>query len=209
MKIIYALLLSLMLFSCGKEPKEEQLPETDTAPQPDTVRKAEQKVIISDKSLYSQEFISEIEDLNYPSPLKLERNYLVTEGDTVYFPEELKLSKDYRFTAFTDSHFYQLAVKRINLTSIEYDLAVFEKEKQILTSNGVGHLGAGFFLGSETDEDDETGEGYLSIEYSSTGKDAYSIRVGEPDGQGRLRAVVTGGKPNPVLNPGITLRESM
>jgi hypothetical protein len=162
-----------------------------------------------DKRGYSEVFLYNLSKHKSTQKIIVKDNYILVDSDTVYFPEDLVKMKDYHFTGFTEKRFYQLDVRRTNLTSLEYEYVVLENEKPIHEAKGTVHLNAGFYLGSETADDDETGEGYLLTEYLSEGKDSYSIRIGEPDEQGRLRATVSGGKPNDAVNPDITLRQSM
>lgn len=209
MKKILVILSASLIVACAKESKTHEKEEAGAAAVTVVQEGSEVQADIDNKHLYSEEFLHSFREMQSNMPLTLKDNYILVENDTVYFPEDLKQMKDYHFTGFTEKYFYQLDVRRTNLTSIEYEYVVLENEKQLYTSEGTAHLSAGFILGSETDDDDETGEGYLLTEYSATGKDAHSIKIGEPDEKGRLRAVVSGGKPNEAVNPGVTLRESM
>lgn len=190
MKKTLVLLILLVLASCGKDPKNEQAEET--LPEPtaaDSVPTEESSLYIKDRSLYSQGFLAGLDEEGYSTPLKIIDNYVVVEGDTVYFPAELKQNQDYRFTGFTDTHFYQLVVKRINITAIEYDFAVFQKEKPIYSSKGRADLNSYFFLAAESLEDSDTGTAYGAHEYSKIEGDCgFVVTIGTRDDEGRLRA---------------------
>ena len=63
--------------------------------------------------------------------------------------------------------------------------------RAINNKSGRATLGSLFFLGSETDDDDETGDGYLSVEYwDNSGDCSFAIRIGEKDDKGKLRAKI-------------------
>jgi len=213
MKYLFTLLALLLLTACGKDPKNEQT--KDTVPEPtaaDSIPAEESSLYIKDPSLYSQGFLAGLEEQGYPSPLQIIDDYVVVEGDTVHFPAELKQNQDYRFTGFTETHFYQLAVKRINLTAIEYDFAVFEDEKPIYSSKGSADLNSYFFLAAESLEDSETGTAYGAYEYINKQSDcSFTVTIGSRDEEGRLRATAYESCIGTQTRPegaAITLRES-
>lgn len=204
----YLIALCILAFiSCKNEPKEI---DTDKIVVNDSIESPTMgKVVVKDASLYGEPFIESLNKMNYKEDIILDGEYIIVGKDTAQFPDDLVLGEDYRFTAFTDTHFYQLAVKRINQSSIQYDYQVFKDEKPLVSSTGEAHLAGLFFLGSETDDDDQTGAGYLSTEYFGVGECSSTIRIGEPDGASRLRAVVrTSCDGYEAVDGNITLRES-
>lgn len=209
MKYLLLPIVVLFVFSCGKDPKNDTPPEETTADTITATIKPE-KLYIKDPSLYSPEWIAAFKaDSSHFKTAKIMGEYIFIDNDTAYFDTSLKLKQDYRFTAFTDSHFYQLAVKRINYTSIEYDFSLLENEKPVFNRKGNAHLGSLFFLGSESSSDDETGEGYLATEYYDKSAGGLTIDIGEPDTQGRIRANVKGIPVTVIKVSGITLRQSL
>lgn len=208
----YFLLPIFVLFfvSCGKDPKSDTLPE-ETATDTITAAKEPEKLYIKDPSLYSPEWIAGFKaDSNYYKSARIMGEYMLVDKDTAYFDNTLNLKQDYRFTAFTETHFYQLTAKRINYTTIEYDFTLLENEKPVFNRKGRAHLGSMFFLGSETHTDDEEGIGYLATEYRDKVPDGLTVDIGEPDEQGRLRANIQGIPDNIVKQaPDITLRQSL
>lgn len=214
MKYLLPLLSIFLLIGCKKEVETTEETKTVTDTINNAALDAKPALSIMDRSQYSAEFIKELESLEDPSikKIELEGNYMLMDKDTVYFPSDLKLKEPYRFTAFTETHFYQLDATRINQTAIQYEFTLFADEKPVVTHKGIAHLGAGFYNASETDEDDHTGESYLSNEYYNTGNDDFAIRIGEPDEEGRVRATVkylNGAKPvHKDVDIHITLRQS-
>lgn len=209
MKRTLVLLILLVLASCGKDPKNELPLETVTdAITADTIV-SKGNIYIKDRSQYSPEWIADVE-ANEPGyrPIKIINDYMLIENDTAYFDTSLKLKQDYRFTAFTDSHFYQLTVKRINYTTVEYDFTLFKDEESVFNHKGKAHLGSYFFLGDETFNDEEEGIGYLATEYYDKNPDGLVVDIGEPDEEGRIRANIKGLPANINANTDITLRQS-
>ena len=214
MKYLLTLLSVFLLFSCKKEVETTEETRTVTDTINNASLDAKPEISIKDRSQYSAEFIKELETLEDPSIKNIEliEGYMLLDKDTVYFPSELKLKEPYRFTAFTDTHFYQLDATRINQTAIQYEFTLFANEKPEVTHKGIAHLGAGFYNGSETDEDDQTGDSYIANEYYNTANENFAVRIGEPDDEGRVRATVKylhGAKPvKKDVDIHITLRQS-
>ena len=210
MKNLLLPILFLFLVSCGKDPKNDTPPEETTADTITTTVKPE-KLYIKDPSQYSPEWIAGFKaDSSQYESARIMGEYMLVDKDTAYFDTSLKLKQDYRFTAFTDTHFYQLTIKRINYTTLEYDFTLLEKEKPVYSRRGRAHLGAMFFLGSESSDDDETGESYLATEYYDKAPDGLTIDIGEPDEQGRIRANIQG-LPAAIIKDAskVTLRQSL
>lgn len=212
MKKYFALLLIGAVISCKKDANVQQ--DTVTV-KPDTVTtaKSSDNLYIKDKSLYSKEFIASLEAQPYPGGLKVIDNYVIADNDTIYFPETLKLKTNYKFTGFTNSAFYQLDVTRESLASLKYSFSLAKNEKPVYEKKGMAHLGGMFFLADEAGEDEESGEGYLSTQYTDEKlEDMFIIKIGEPDDKGVLRATIsTAGNDKTIpqeVNAGITLRES-
>lgn len=183
--------LALGLWSCNNKATEQDLDKIPI----DTVQevpenKHRQDIIIRDKSQYGQSFIDGLS--GYDEPLQLVENYLLVGQDTVYFPEEVPRNSKTLFKGTKDQKSFVLAVTRTNLTNLDYTFQLLDKDgRPIESRSGTAVLGSLFFLGSETDDDDETGEGYLSAEYSDPSPDcSFAIRIGEKDGNGKLRAKI-------------------
>jgi hypothetical protein len=212
----YIIIIAALLFISCKEDKctdtkEEVTQGKDTIASPGQGNTS--ALYIKDRSLYSPEWLAAIEKSGYNEPLKVIDNYILIDKDTTYFPEELKLNAGYHLTAFTDKHFYQLDITRINLTTLEYDFTLMENEKAILKKNGKAHLGALFFIGGESFTDDLSGDEHLGSEYydESSGS-CFAIVVADKDEQQKINAVVNfcdNSKPDAPLNKDITLRQSL
>lgn len=188
---IYILTLAFGLLSCNDKTAEKTADQNsvDTL-QTVSADKHQQETTIKDKSQYDQSFIEGLSEYN--EPLKLIENYILVGQDTVYFPEDLQLNKKTIFKGTKDKKNFVLSVTRTNLTSLNYTFQILDKDSKAVNNNsGRATLGSLFFLGSETDDDDETGDGYLSVEYWDNSADcSFAIRIGEKDDNGKLRAKI-------------------
>ena len=185
------LLLTFLLLSCNN--KTEKNTTTNTVDSTLTTIQPEKKqtdFYVKDKSKYDKTFLDEIS--KYTEPVKVIDNYILVGKDTTFFPQDLNLNVETVFKGTKDNQFYELKLTRINYTTISYNFILKDNEKNTLTTRkGKATLGGLFFLGSESDDDEETGEAYFSSEYWETNKDcSFSIRVGDKDEKGRLRANV-------------------
>jgi hypothetical protein len=125
-----------------------------------------------------------------PTPRTDIKHFLITEeGDTAYFPTLLTLDKDYRFTSDTSPiGLYDLSIKRIDGNQIEYYLT--KDGKKVL--GGTASLGEYFYLGAESDFD-EDGVNYFVDEYFSDTDDDCSVRIRiQADTGERLRFLAKG-----------------
>lgn len=188
---IYILTLAFGFCSCNNQTKEKTVDKSAA----DTLQivsddKHHHEITIQDKTQYDQSFIDGLSEYN--EPIKLEENYILVGHDTVYFPEDLQHNKETIFKGTKDKKNFVLSVTRTNLTSLNYTFQLLDKDsKAINNKSGRATLGSLFFLGSETDDDDETGAGYLSAEYWDTSADcSFAIRIGEKDDNGKLRAKI-------------------
>jgi hypothetical protein len=139
--------------------------------------------------LYSEKFI---EDLlkNNKDTLKLIDNYILFSGQKIYFPEDLQLNKDYVFKGIKENLSFNLKVKRINETTLDYVFNLYKGDSLLLNDKGETIIGTFFFYAPESDEDGEYS--YSSYEYrNSTNDFVFCIRIGKgKDEQDRLRAKV-------------------
>ena len=187
---IYLMAFAFGLLSCKQTAEKTDAKRSVDTLQTGPVNKENGKIGTKEKSLYDQEFIDGLS--KYKDPIKLIENYILTGQDTVYFPEDLQLNKETIFKGTKDHKNFVLSVSRTNLTSLDYSFRLLDKDaKTINSKSGRATLGSLFFLGSETDDDDQTGEGYLSVEYWDNSPNcSFAIRIGEKDGTGKLRAKI-------------------
>ncbi|MDD5571835.1 MAG: hypothetical protein PHD97_11865 [Bacteroidales bacterium] len=192
---IYILTLALGLGSCNNQTKEKAVDKNsiDTS-QTVSADKLQQDIYIKDKSQYDQSFIDGLADFN--ESIKLIDNYIITGTDTTCFPEDLTLNKKTIFTAIKDKNKFLLIVTRTNLTNINYEFQLLNKDNSIIDSkSGKAILSSGFFLAPEGEPDLQTGDSFVSNEYRTENDNFWLIiKVGmDKNYKGKKRAKITFG----------------
>jgi len=147
-------------------------------------------IYIENKSQYDPTFLNGLSDQFYS--IKLIDNFIVIDKDTTYFPEDLILNKSTVFQGAKGNNKFELTITRINLTTLSYNLQLTDLDNKILNSKkGKAILASTFFLASEIDIDDLTGDHYGSYEYWDSSDDCwFSIRVGMGLDQNRKQRVM-------------------
>ncbi len=79
-------------------------------------------VTVNDTSRFSKRFIEDLKKEDYTYNITLIDSCLVTNGDSIQIPMDLDLKKEYLFEKNTDSGWYEVYIKRINLTRITYKI---------------------------------------------------------------------------------------
>ena len=190
---IFILTLVFGLWSCNHQTKKTADKNTVDTSQKVSVDK-QQNIYIKDKSQYDQIFIDGLSVYN--EPIKVIDNFIITGKDTTYFPDDLQLNKKTIFKGTKDNKKFLLTVSRTNLTKLNYDFQLTDKDNKIVFSkSGKAILGSMFFLASEVDEDIQTGDSYGSSEYcDKTNNCWFSIRIGIGlDNNEKKRATLTYG----------------
>lgn len=152
-------------------------------------------IVVDDSTRFSKKFLSELRNSGYTESVHFVDGYVLVKNDTVYFPNDLKLGMRYEFRATEESKIYSLAVERVNLSTIHFDFKLHENGNLLQKQSGQADLSPFFFLASEVDEDDSTGETYGASEYKTEGENCwFNIRIGiGKDDEGRLRAIINHG----------------
>lgn len=170
-KTILTVTIAALILSCGNktESSSKEAPTTNQI-------KLNSNIDVANSANYDPTFLEGFAD--YGEKVILKENYLVTGGDTVYFPEILSIDKEIIFTGNDDSYTYTLKIKRTNLTNINYDFTLIDKQKnKVDTQKGTAILPSLFFFGDESFED-ENGVSSLAAEYRNfTEKQWLSIKV--------------------------------
>jgi len=188
---IYILTIIIGLWGCNTQTTKKTTEQNFTnSTQTNSISNQRHNIYIKDKSQYDQTFINGLAD--FKDQIKLIANYIITGTDTTYFPEDLALNKRTTFTASKDNKKFILIVTRTNLTNINYEFQLIDKDNGIIDSkSGQAILGSGFFLAPEGDIDAEMG-GYGSYEYWDKSNNCwFSARIGiGQDDNGKQRAKV-------------------
>jgi hypothetical protein len=137
------------------------------------------KLSVRDSSLYSSEYLKELETSGIGSSITIVDSMMIVGGmDTVFFPTHLSTDRWYVFSASSINGLIELRVMRLNYTNIRYELWIEKKkheEGEVIGGPGI--------LAAEIDEDDRTHTAYGATEYSACSLHCCrSIRMGMNDG---------------------------
>ncbi len=137
-------------------------------------------ISIADEAQYSPEFVSQIRSFGGIEQIDLEGNLVILDQkDSIQFPEIPRLNKSYTLKGKEGNLSLSMTVKRVNYTSVEYKIEMNELGKSNKSEMGLAHLSGFFFLGSESDVDDQTEESYFCTEFSVAKDPCHlSIRIG-------------------------------
>ena len=167
----------------NEEPVEQNIQEEkeNKIEQNESKSKVGADIFIDNDSYYSKKFISEISTTN---GVKIERielkngKMILNKNDTIFFPELPKLNQKVKFTGRKDNLAIALTINRINYTSIEYYIEIAEFGNSTINEMGIADIGGLFFLGSESDFDELSGESYFSTEFTNSNDSCYTnIRI--------------------------------
>lgn len=192
--LFIALCLLLTFGSCQTETTDTQeqttlSTATDTTPIADettTIPDRIKKLTIKNASDYDANFIKELRQQPL-GDVTLDGNLFIEDGQEMSFPFYPKLKKKVVLTGKKDDLAITLTVERINQTTIEYNVEMVESGKPSHIAKGTASITATFYMGSETDENSETGMAYGADEYINMKGDCNTfIRLGKEDEKGRL-----------------------
>lgn len=159
----FILVSLMMIFLCCNVSEAQKVNKTigksmnQTAP----------KIFIKDKSKYSKAFIDELNALKSPAKgtVKVIDNMMIVDNTSTKFPDDLKMNVNYLFEATKSGQLYQLNVKRINESTLNFEFKLFKKNLLAYSEKGEANLGATFYIDPEIDVDDQSGKGYNAYEY--------------------------------------------
>lgn len=143
-------------------------------------------VTVKNAADYSKTFLEDLRNSTYFRRFDLNDSLLIINGkDTILFPERVKIGEEITFTGRKDDLGIALTIKRVNYTTIRYRLEMVEFGKASHNQNGTADVSSGFFLGSESIQDDEDGL-YFVDEYSDKKSEAcyFQIRIGTDEKRG-------------------------
>lgn len=150
-----------------------------TIEQPDTF------FVVKDPTQYSPAYLEKLKTSGYAIRYLLADSMLVmNDVDTTFFPTHLPTNKKVELIGQKNDSTISLSVQRKNYTTIAFILKIFDSGNLIDEQAGEADIGGLFFLGAESDEDDQTGDSYFASEYTKTYSSCnLSIRIGSEDDQ--------------------------
>ena len=152
---------------------------------------ASSQLLIQDSTQYSKKFLDLLAASNYAQTFELKKGALIIDGrDTTSFPQELVFDKPYHFEGKKNNWLYQLQLQQINYTTLIYQFQRFEASQLKDDLKGQAIVNALFFLGDESDEDDQSGNTYFASEYIHDKEDcSFFIRIGRDEGDLKAKIV--------------------
>ena len=106
----------------------------------------------------------------------------IENKDTILFPQFPVMKKYTVLTAKKGDLAIALKLKRINQTTIDYEIEMVESGKASENFKGQATIASTFYWGSESDENPKTGVSYGVDEYVDMNEDCYTaIRLGKDE----------------------------
>jgi len=131
--------------------------------------------------------------------------------DSVSFPADLPFNKEINFSGRMNGKDFFLKVKLIKYTTIDFKFEIKKGDDIIEYESGLADIGTLFFLGSESDEDEQTGIYYFATEYvKEDDKCDFAVRIGNDGGILKAKAtrICRDEKSNIELNEVPAMREN-
>lgn len=160
-------------------------------------------IYVKDISKYDKSFIDGLIEysLSQKSHLKLIDDLLTVDNENYSLSSEIESDKIYFFEKFEMNKHIRLVLFKYNLSSLKFSLRITIDGKINFEKSGVVTLSPCFFLGADSDDDEETGSSFFVTTYRHEDKKGYIyISVGENDKNLLQARVKTDGIANdPVL----------
>ncbi len=140
---------------------------------------------------YSAQFLKELTYAGLAKQIELADSLIILDAaDTFAFPMDLPLDEWKNFVAAKQGYLYSLDVSRSNYTTLDFNFELRKGRQTVDQLRGKADIGPGFLLGSESDEDPETGSSYFASEYRFEGQNcSFSIRLGGDEGVQKVKLV--------------------
>ncbi len=149
------------------------------------------KIKVKNDLDYAATFLTKLTYAGLAENIELADSLLILEQtDTVVFPMDLPKEKWTNFVAMKSGTLYSLDVSRANYTTLDFNFELRKGKQTIDQIKGKANLNPGFVLGSESDEDESTGNSYFASEYHFESPDCtFSIRLGDDEGVKKVKLI--------------------
>lgn len=139
------------------------------------------EIVIKNKEDYSENFISGLKNLGYKNFRLIDSLLIIDKKDSFVFSKSPKIGEQRTYIGSQDNITIKITVNRINYTTIDYRINMIESGKVAYNQSGKADIISTFFLGTETDEIERTGETYSVEEFidQKTNNCYTKIRIGD------------------------------
>jgi hypothetical protein len=183
-RVIYILFFISILFGCKSFPTKTEVESVVIVEQ---LQVENREIFIKDSSDYTPNFLNALNQEGIEVKYLIDSFYIIGIGDTVQFPELPRLKERYSFVGEKDGLNIRVSIWRRNYNSIAFHITMDKQDKAQYNRKGVAEFGPFFYFGAESDVNIETGNGYLSTEYSNEYDDCFiSLRIGSDDDSGEI-----------------------
>ncbi len=115
---------------------------------------------------------------------------IVEKQDTFFFPMEISWRQWANFMAVKDGFTYSLDIAKLDYTTLGFNFELRKGNQTIDQLTGQADLDPGFFLGSESDEDNQSGVSYFCNEYTFENQNcSFTIRLGDDEGIWKVKVI--------------------
>jgi hypothetical protein len=139
------------------------------------------EIVVKNKADYSEHFIQGLQELGFQKIELIDSLLIIDNKDTVLFSKTPKIGEARVYTGKQGNLAIAVTVKRINYTTVDYQIEMVEFGKTSHTQSGQADIISSFFFGPESNIDKQTGLGYFVTEYTDNRANncATQIRIGD------------------------------
>ena len=167
LRLLLTIILIALFYSCGQNARPGKSRDSqDTIENLNSNEDTNSSIIIKDSSFYSATFLKSLKPQKAHWKFYLDSDkFVFNKIDTILFPNLLPLSKVVYLTGKNNDLEINLTVKRILISTINYNIEIIKKSNPPVIKSGSADLSPYFFVHSKTDEIDSTVYSSESIEY--------------------------------------------
>lgn len=160
------------------------------------------KLVIKDESKYSKVFINSLREfISSDANVELDDSTVIFLNHpkmSMKFPVHPKKNEYYTFAANNGLAYYELTLRRINYSDIEFHVVLKEGLEVNYDSKGVAVISPGFINGAEMYEDEITNGGYPMYGYESSNENCTTLLyvstpyAGETELKAKIKEITCG-----------------
>lgn len=179
-----ALTVSILLFACGSPTDADRQGDKEGVDS-----RADSVALVQDPATgqYSDRFLKALRE-QYKDATLRDSLLVLNEEETFVFPQTTVLGVPITLAANQDQLTVTVTVKRLNYTTIWYELNMTDAGGRSYSREGEADLSPHFHLGAEVDENSVSGIAYTSVEFADVqDSDCFTyIRLGREEEAGPL-----------------------